>query len=145
MCTAVSVATLVDHKRTRFDFDFVRTKVINNLCRRDTVHRVVIGCANVHRAHTTCSRVKYHEFSLHRFRQLHRCPKNGSAISFSQSALTYYNDIFLTVRRRMISCNQFGQGIAARTQVSAFICEINVFANDGNIRALCPSFANACI
>ena len=145
MCTAIAVATLIDNKRTRFNFDFIRTKVINNLCRRDTVHRIIIRCTNVHRANTTCSGVKYHEFSLHRFGQLHRSPKNGSAISFSQSALTYDNDIFLTVRRRVIRCNHFGQGIAARTQVNALICEINVFANDGNIRALCPSFANACI
>ena len=145
MSTAIAVATLINNKRTRFDFDFIRTKVINNLRRRDTVHRIIIGCANIHRANTTSSRVKNHEFSLHRFSQLHRCPKNGSAISFSQSALTYDNNVFLTVRRRMIRCNQFGQAIAARTQVNAFICEINVFANDGNIRALCPSFANACI
>ena len=144
MRATVAVAALIDHKGPIGNFNLIGAHVVDHLGPVQRRRQATLGhSAHIHRAHAGCGRVQDHEFGFGFFGQFHRLAQHRFAIGLLQRALA--NDdhrIHVLDRAEFFAC-QLGQRRAIRADMGIFICQINGFADQPDVRTTRPRAADA--
>ncbi len=146
MRPTITMRTLVNNERASINVQLVSTKVINHLCLVECVYHATFSRKpDVHATNTRRGGVQDHELGVGVFGQLLRCLKNGFTILASQSALPDDHNRVHILRGVDLFIRQHLQRGAVIANISVFVSQIRLLANQTDHCAIQPSLTDTSI